>query len=293
MDLRVLKYFLAIAREGNITKAAEVLHITQPTLSRQIMDLEQEIGADLFIRGKRKVILTDAGVLFQQRAKEIVLLLQKTQRDLAKQNDLVGGMISIGCVESSAAKILADIIKSFSMQYSMVQYELYNSDGDDIREKLDQGYIDIGILIEPVETTKYDFIQLPILERWGILMHRDDPLAIKDYIDISDIFELPIIIPRRSTEKEEVISWINMEAEELRIIASYNLLTNVLFLISNGIGYALCIEGAYAIRKSSEFYFLPFSPERVARHVVAWKKNKVFNSATTLFLDFLKIYYGK
>jgi DNA-binding transcriptional LysR family regulator len=288
MDIRVLRYFLAVAQEGNITKAAANLHITQPTLSRQLMELEAELKTNLFIRGKRQITLTDSGILFQQRVKEIISLLDKTERDLSEQKNLITGVVAIGCVESIVSRILPDLLEGFSAQYPMVQYELYSADGDDIREKLDLGSIDMGILLEPIETAKYDYIQLPFIEKWGILMRRDDILAQKNSICIEDILELPLIVPRRSIVQEEIASWFGIENTKLHIIASHNLLTNALLLVERRLGYLICVKGAYTIRENDSFSFVPFSPERTSGHVLAWKKNRVFSKATSLFIQFIK-----
>lgn len=291
MDIRVLRYFLIVSQEGNITKAAEILHITQPTLSRQLMDLEEELGTDLFIRGKRQIALTDSGFLLQQRVKEIVSLLDKAERDLIEQKNLVGGVVAIGCVETIASMMLPDVMEKFSAKHPLVQYELYSADGDDIREKLDRGNIDIGILIEPVEAAKYDYIRLPIQEKWGILMCQDDPLAQNKSITIQDILALPLIIPRRTIVQNEIASWFGVENDKLHIFASHNLLTNSLLLVERKLGYAICVGGAYTIRENSNICFVPFSPERTSGHVLAWKKNRVFNSATSLFIQFIKDAY--
>ena len=288
MDIRVLKYFLAVAREGSITGAAEVLHVTQPTLSRQLIDLEQEVGARLLIRGKRQLTLTDAGVLFQQRAKEMILLLEKTQRDLTELTDLVGGVVAIGCVETGAARLLAEVIADFSREHPMVQYELYHGDGDDVREKLDRGNIDLGILLEPVEAAKYDDLHLPCHERWGILMRREDPLAKAESISIREIAGLPLILSRRRIVQDEVASWLGEGGRHPRVFASHNLLTNTLPLVERGLGYAVIVEGAYAIRPGEAFRFVPFFPRRVTGHVLVWKKNRVLPSATRSFIQFLK-----
>jgi DNA-binding transcriptional LysR family regulator len=176
MDVRVLKYFLAVAREGNITKAADTLHVTQPTLSRQLMDLEDELGTELLIRGKRQVILTSSGILFQQRAQEIAALLDKTQRDIAEHNNVVEGIVSIGCVETSASFLLPDVLETFNSLYPKVQYQIYTGNGDDIRDKIDSGLVDAGILIEPVEIAKYEFIHLPFQDIWGVLMRKNTSL---------------------------------------------------------------------------------------------------------------------
>ncbi|MDK8189845.1 LysR family transcriptional regulator [Paenibacillus sp. UMB7766-LJ446] len=291
MDIRVFKYFLTVANVGNITKAAEILHITQPTLSRQLMDLEEELGTRLFVRGKRQITLTNSGLLFQQRVKEIVCLLDKTGRDLVEQKDMIGGIVSVGCVESTVSRALPELLEEFSNQHPRVQYELYSADGDDIREKLDRGNIDIGILLEPIETAKYDYIRLPHQEKWGVLMRRDDPLAQKKYVRIQDILSLPLIIPRRTIVQNEITSWLGVENDSLCIYASHNLLTNAMLLVERKLGYAICVSGAYTIRESNSTCFVPFEPERITTHVIAWKKNKIFSSATTYFIQFIKETY--
>lgn len=291
MDIRVFKYFLTVAKVGNITKAAEILHITQPTLSRQLMDLEEELGTRLFVRGKRQITLTNSGLLFQQRVKEIVSLLDKTERDLVEQNDMIGGIVSIGCVESTVSRALPELLEKFSNQHPRVQYELYSADGDDIREKLDRGNIDIGILLEPIETAKYDYIRLPHQEKWGVLMRRDDPLAQKKYVRIQDMLSLPLIIPRRTIVQNEITSWLGVENDSLCIYASHNLLTNAMLLVERKLGYAICVSGAYTIRESNSTCFVPFEPERITTHVIAWKKNKIFSSATAHFIQFIKETY--
>lgn len=291
MDIRILKYFLAVAKEGNITRAAESLHITQPTLSRQMMELEEDIGTALFIRGKRQIMLTDSGILFQQRAKEMVQLYEKTRRELAEQNDLLGGTVSIACVESVASNLLPEVLTEFSELHPMVKYELYSADGNDIREKIDRGDIDMGVLLEPVEAAKYDYIRLPFYEQWGIVMRKDDPLAEKTKILTEDIQNKPLIVPRRTIVIEEIAKWLEMESEQLNIIASHNLLTNSLLLLEKGFGYVICVRGAFDIRKTDNICFVPFEPERITGHVLAWKKNKMFSTATTSFLQYIKDKY--
>lgn len=291
MDLRVLKYFLAVAKEGNITKAAEVLHVTQPTLSRQLMELEKEMGASLFVRGKRQITLTESGILFQQRVKEITFLFDKTERDLAEQKDLINGVVSIGCVETVASAMMPEMIDHFSKQYPLVQYELYSADGDDIREKLDHGNIDIGVLLEPIETAKYDFIRLPFREVWGILVRQDDPLAERDSVHVEDILDLPLILPRRTLVQSEIAGWLGVGIDRLKIFASHNLLTNTALLVERGLGCAICVRGAYTIRANEKTRFVPFAPERTTGHVLAWKKNRIFTAATSLFIQLIKNTY--
>ena len=291
MDIRVLKYFLAVAREGSVTRAAETLHITQPTLSRQLMELEEELKAELFMRDRRRMTLTESGVLFQQRAKEIVLLLEKTERDLAEQNALVGGVVSIGCTESAVSLELPEIFRSFSSMYPMVKYDIYSADGDDIREKLDRGNIDLGLLIEPIETAKYDCVRLPYRDRWGIVMRKDDPLAAKAAINMQELLGLPLIISRRQIVSEEVTSWFGVPYETLNVVATNNLLTNSIPLAKSGFGYVVSIESAFTVRESSVLKFVPFAPEHTSGHMLAWKKNRIFPPASKLFVEQLKIHF--
>lgn len=288
MDLRLLNYFLTVAKEGNITRAADILHITQPTLSRQLKDMEDELGVSLFIRGNRQITLTDAGVLFQQRADELVTLLEKTQRDLADQRNLVGGTVSIGCVESAASRMLPEVLSAFAGEHSMVQYDVYSANGDDIKEKLDRGEIDLGLLLEPVEAAKYDYIRLPIEDIWGIVIGRDHPIAQKGFISPKDVCKLPLILPRREIVQEQIASWLGVEKSQLHIFAIHNLLTNATLLAQAGLGYPVCVQGAYAIRETENVCFVPIVPERATGHVLAWKKNRIFTTATSLFIEHIK-----
>lgn len=288
MDLRLLEYFLAVAKTGNITKAAEQLHVTQPTISRQLMELEEQMGAALMIRGKRQITLTDAGILFQQRAQEIIDLMEKTSRDIADQNDLVGGTVSIGCVESCVSRMLPEVLKEFSALHPKVGYELYSADGDDIREKLDRGELDFGILVEPVEAAKYDYLRLPYWETWGVVMRKDDPLAERTAIGKEDILSIPLILPRREIVQDNIAGWFGVDRSQLNIFSSHNLLNNAALLVEAGLGYAVCVGGSFEIRGGENLCFVPFTSERTTGHVMAWKKNRVFHSAASRFRDYIK-----
>lgn len=288
MDLRLLEYFLAVAKVGNITKAAEQLHVTQPTISRQLTDLEDTLGTQLLIRGKRQVTLTDAGVLFQQRAEEILSLMDKTRRDLLDQNDLVGGIVALGCVESCASRMLPEVLGQFSQLHPKVRYELYSADGDDIREKLDRGELDFGVLLEPVEAAKYDCIRLPYQETWGIVLRKDDPLAQKESLGKEDILALPLILPRREIVQDNIAGWFGVERSQLNIFAGHNLINNAALLAEAGLGYPVCVGGSFEIRGSGQLCFRPFAPERTTGHVLAWKKNRVFHPAAACFRDYVQ-----
>ena len=288
MDLRLLEYFLAVARVGNITKAAEQLHVTQPTISRQLMDLEERLGTPLLTRGKRPVTLTDAGILFQQRAQEMVDLMEKTRRDLSEQGDLTGGTVALGCVETTASWMLPAALKEFSALHTQVRYELYSADGDDIREKLDRGELDFGILLEPVEAAKYDYLRLPYWETWGLVMRQDDPLAGTGSLAREDILPLPLILPRREIVQDHIAGWFDVDRSQLNVFASHNLLNNAALLVEEKLGYVICSSGAFRLRGAGGLCFRPFSPERTTGHVMAWRKNRVFHSAASRFRDFIR-----
>ena len=288
MDFRLLEYFLAVAKTGNITKAAEQLHITQPTISRQLTELEAMLDVTLFIRGKRQITLTESGVLFQQRATEILALMEKTQRDLANQSNLVGGTVALGCVETSASQMLPETLSAFSQQHPGVHYELYSADGDDIREKLDRGDLDFGILLEPVEAAKYDYIRLPYWETWGVVMRKNHPLAEKEAIERDDFLSLTLILPRREIVQDEIAGWFGVERKQLHIFAGHNLLNTAALLVKAGLGCVVCADGAFALRGSEDLCFRPFVPERTTGHVLAWKKNRVFHPAASYFKNYIQ-----
>lgn len=197
MELRTLRYFLAAAQEENITRAADILHVTQPTLSRQIMDLEKELGTTLMLRGKNGLTLTDEGIFFRQRAEEIVELADRLEQAFAERNVDVSGLIAIGASEAVGSRLFAKLIKKFSEKYPLVQFHLYNETADNIKNRLDKGLVDVGLLLEPVDTAKYDFIRLSQKETWGILMRDDHPLASRELITPEEIEAYPLILPLR------------------------------------------------------------------------------------------------
>ena len=287
MELRVLEYFIMVAKEGNTTRAAERLHITQPTLSRQISDLENELNTQLFIRGKRSIVLTESGQLLMQRAQELVNLVAKTERDLLESNNELIGTISIGCVESEASRILVRWMKAFRDSQACVVFDLVSANGDDLREKLDRGMLDLAILLEPIESAKYDSIRLNIMERWGILLPKDHPYASLNHINVEQLKTLPLSLSRRSIVQDEMERWLGVSRDDLNIIATQNLLTNSLLLLEEGIAFPLTIEGAFTIRPEDHICFVPFYPERTTGHVLAWKKNQLLNPATRRFLQFI------
>ena len=288
MELRVLKYFLAVAREENITKAAEFLHITQPTLSRQLMQLEEELNAQLFIRGKNRIVLTDEGMLLRRRAEEIVDLANKTEKEFLEQDNLVTGEIFIGGGETNAMHILARIIKEFKEEYPQIKYQFYSGNADDIKERLDKGLIDIGLLTEPVDIEKYEFVRLEQKEVWGILAPKDSKLAAKEYATPQDLLKLPLLSTRRTIVQNEIANWFGQDYEQLDIIATYNLIYNAAIMVEEGIGYAICLEKLVNINDETKIRFIPFYPPLLTGTVIVWKNHQIFSPATARFIEKIK-----
>lgn len=285
MELRTLRYFLVTASEGNITHAADILHITQPTLSRQLMDLEKELGTTLVIRGKKGLTLTDDGLFFKQRAEEIVELADRLEQRFAQKSDMVNGVINIGASEAIGSRVMAKLIRQFSQKYPLVQFCLYNEMADDIKDKLDKGLVDIGLLLEPIDVFKYDYLRLTQKETWGILMRKDHPLADRDVIIPEDVVSIPLILPLREKVREDILNWIGRDEKELYIPLSYTLLSNAVLLVEEGMGCAFCLDGALAIKSSPDLKFIPICPEKTTRSVLVWKKNQLFSPATSLFIQ--------
>ena len=293
MELRTLRYFLAAAQEENITRAADILHVTQPTLSRQMMDLERELGTTLMLRGKNGLTLTDDGIFFRQRAEEIVELADRLERSFVERNADVSGLIAIGASEAVGSRLFAKLIKQFSDKYPLVQFHLYNEMADNIKDRLDKGLVDVGLLLEPVDTVKYDFVRLSQKETWGILMRDDHPLAEHKTITPEEITEYPLILPLRERVRNEILNWINREEKDLTIPLSYTLLSNAALMVEAGRGCAFCLDGALAIHSSPRLRFVPIAPEHTTRSVLVWKKNHLFSPATSLFIQEINMLRAK
>lgn len=285
MELRTLRYFLATANEGNITKAADILHVTQPTLSRQLMDLERELGTTLIVRGKKGVTLTDDGLFFRQRAEEIVELADRAEKAFAERDNAISGIVSIGATESIGSRMLAKIMKRFSDKYPLVKFHLYNEMADNIKDKIDKGLVDIGLLLEPVDTSKYEYIRLSQKETWGVLMLDNHPLADRESISMEEITGYPLILPLRENVRTEILNWLGKEERELSIPLYYTLLSNAVLMVEEGMGCAFCLDGALAIHSSPKLRFIPIIPEHTTRSVLLWKKNQLFTPVTSLFIQ--------
>ena len=287
MEIRVLKYFLAVAQEESISKAAEVLNITQPTLSRQLMDLEKELKTKLLVRGKRnkKVILTDDGKVLKARAQEIVELANKTESEFLFDEKNLTGDIYIGGGETEAMRIIARTVKKLSEIYPNIKYHLYSGNGEDVREKLDKGLLDFGLFIEPIDKKEYGFIQLNEKDRWGLLMRNDSFLSGKEYIEPEDMKNIPIFTSRQYLVKNLISGWLGFDFEKLNIIGSYNLLFNASIMVEEGLGYALCIDRLINLTGNSKLCFKPLKPSLEAGILIAWKKNQPISKCAKIFLQ--------
>lgn len=289
MEIRELKYFLAVAREESISKAAKVLFVTQPNLSRQMQNLESEIGAKLFIRGNRRVTLTETGRLLKKRAEEIVDLYNKTQAEIKMPQDEIEGDITIGSGESYALSSVIKVVKNMQDEYPKVKFNLCSGDSGIISEKLDNGLIDFGVFIEPFDVTKYDYLRLPLQDTWGVIMRKDSPLAKKDKIIPEDLWGLPLIRSRQSLGKNKITEWFKKSEDELNIVATYNLLYNASIMVREGIGYAVTLDKIINITDSSDLVFKPLYPELKSYLNIAWKKYSLLPKCAEIFLEKLKV----
>ena len=292
MELRVLRYFLTVVREGGINRAAEALHITQPTLSRQLSQLEEEVGVKLFHRGAKKITLTNEGILLRRRAEEILSLVDRTERELIEQDELVEGRIVIGCGELAAVQELPDIIESFQEKYPLVTYDIFTGNADLVKEQMEKGLIDIGVLLEPIDMEKFDFIRLVGKERWVVLMRPDDPLAEKEAVRAKDLEGLPLILPRRTNVQNELSSWFGDSFKKTKILFTSNFSTNSAVMVQKGLAYSLVIEGAVPFWDKNKIAYRPLSPLLTANSVLAWKKQQQFSLAATKFIEHMKCFLG-
>lgn len=285
MEIRVLKYFLAVAREENITKAAESLHITQPTLSRQLMQLEEELNAQLFIRGKNRITLTQEGMLLRRKAEEIVDLSDKTEREFLQREDFIAGEIYIGAGETFAMHWVAKMIKEFNNDYPQIQYHLFSGQADDIKERIDKGLIDLGVLTEPVDIEKYDFARINHKEKWGVIAPINSAIAKKDYVTPQDLIKEPLLIPHRSIVQHEIANWFGEDHENLNIIATHNLIYNAAIWVAEGMGYAFTIDKLFYGSKDIPVRFVPLYPALETGTVIVWKKHQIFTPAMSRLIE--------
>ena len=290
MEIRVLKYFLTTIREGNITKAAKYLNLTQPNLSRQINMLERDIGHKLFERKHNNIILTPEGILLKKRAEEIINMVDKTRSEFNFTDKVIAGDIFIGAGETWAMSLVASVMKDVQSDYPHIRYNIYSGNFQDITEKLDKGLLDFGLLIDPADLSKYDYLKIPLKDTWGLAMRKDSPLSNKKNITKKDLLNIPLIISRQVIETEiednDFSRWFSDTFDNLNITATYNLIYNALIMVSEGMGYALCfldklIDNMY----HQNICFIPLKPKLESGINIVWKKNQEFSRASKIFLD--------
>ena len=284
MEIRVLRYFLTVAREQNMTRAAEHLHVTQPTLSKQLKQLEEEIGKKLFIRSNYSIKLTDEGILLRKRAEDILNMVDKTMEEFQSLDDIAGGDIYIGAAESNGITPFIQILKQLQNQYPHLRLHFYSSGTDAIDERLDKGLLDFAIVVQEVDLSKYNYLKIESKDRWGLLMRKDDILAQKETIKIDDLMNLPLICSRQSLV-QEMPKWFGESLDNLHIVATYDLIFNTSVMVREKLGYALGFEGLIYTGKDSDLCFRPLDPVLVSPMYIIWKKYQVFTPIAQKLLD--------
>lgn len=285
MELRVLEYYLMVAREENITKAAELLHITQPTLSRQMIQLEEELGVNLFKRGKYRIFLTDDGLLLKRRAQELLELAEKTKKEFSREEGELTGEISIGSGETRSIRFLGKLAAEFRQCYPLVTFDLYSSTADEIKERIEKGLLDIGLLTEPVEVGRYGFIRIPRKEQWGVMVSKGSLLSGRKSISPEELVGVPLFISKRETVRNELANWFGDCFDRLTILGTYNLLYNAVAMAEAFDGAVLCFNhGMYHETQ----IFIPLEPALETGAVMVWKKNYVFSPAASKFVEYIK-----
>ena len=291
MELRVLQYFLAVAREQNISSAAESLHLSQPTLSTQLKALEEELGKQLLIRGtkgSRKVLLTEEGMLLRKRAEEILELVRMTEREISLSDEVIAGDVYIGTGESDMIRIFARAAKRIQEKYPDIHFHILSGNSAFVKEHLDRGLIDFGVVYSPVDTTVYSSIKVPIRDTWGVLMRKDSPLAQEDVIQPQDLWDKPLILSAQKTDAWPMSSWFGQDITRLNIVATYNLVFNASLLVEEGLGYAVCFDKLINVSGDSKLCFRPLSPKMEAEASIIWKRYQLLSKAAQKFMDCLK-----
>lgn len=288
MNLRILNYFLTVVHEKNITKAAEVLHITQPTLSRQLMQLEEELGVKLFDRSQHKFALTPSGQFLVERAKEILNMVEKTTLDIKEQENNLTGSIAIGAGEYQATQTLANLIGGFQKQYPAVKFDLFTSSADLLHDKLEKGILDTAILQAPVDTTNYDYLRLQVKESWCVLMRSDAPLAEKTAITAKDLQDLPIILPARLQVRSEIFNWLSGDIAKMHFVGSSNLLANTAVLVEQNSYYGISVK--LPLLDEKRFAFRPLKPALHSEILLVWRRERQQSLAMQKFIEFAKCF---
>ena len=288
METRLLEYFLMVAQTGNITKAATKLHLTQPTLSRQIMELEHQLGTKLFTRDKRQLALTAAGVVFEKRARELLAFLDQTKNEVQKTSTTLAETLKIGCVETSISPLAMKVCYKFHQNYPAVTFEVTDADGNDLKDRLDRGEVELCFLIAPIEVAKYNYLTLHQTEIWGIAISKEHRLANKDNITGTDLKKEQLILPKRGIVRSELENWLKPLPTPADILGNSNLLGNVALLAKQSDVCLICVKGAFDMFDTTDLVFIPFAPLRHSKHILAWRKNTELSLAAQKFIEFVK-----
>lgn len=291
MELRVLQYFLSVAREQSISSAAESLHLSQPTLSTQLKALEEELGKRLLIRGtkgSRKVLLTEEGMILRKRAEEILELVRMTESEISLSDEIIAGDVYIGTGESDMIRVFARAAKSLQEKYPDIHYHILSGNASFVQEHLDRGLIDFGVVYVPVDTNIYNSIKIPVRDIWGVLMRKDAPLAEKEFIQPQDLWDKPLIVSVQKTDAWPMAKWIQHDVAKLNVVATYNLVFNASLMVAEGLGYAICFDKLINVSGDSNLCFRPLSPRMEAEASIIWKRYQGFSKAAQKFIDALQ-----
>lgn len=287
MEIKSLRFFLEVANQENFTAAARSLNLTQPTLSKQIQELEKELGTPLLIRGKRKTCLTEAGKYLFKNATEIIELAERTRENIIRTSLNVGGDVYIAGGETRTMKLMATAIKKTRQKYPEIKFHIFSGNGEAVAERLERGLADFGVFVLPAPVEKFDYINLPMNDRWGLLLRKGDALAARENIHPVDLSGLPLICSAQNSVSNEIAGWMGSDATTLNIVATYTLLYNAAIMVQEGVGVALCLDGIADISASSALCFRPLEPAIDVRMAIAWKKGAYFSAASSIFMDIL------
>lgn len=287
MEIRVLKYFLAVAREENMTRAAQYLHVTQPTLSKQIKQLEEEVGKKLFVRSNYSIRLTEEGMLLKKRAQDIISMVDKTMDEFRSLDEINGGDIYIGGAESQTIAYVARAAKKLYERYPNIRFHLYSGNTETVTERLDKGLLDFGIIVQDVDLKKYNYLKVPAKDQWGIIMKKDCELARQEVITKEDLMALPLIVSRQGIT-EDYPKWFGEKIDDLHIVATFDLIYNASLMVKEGLGYALSFDHLVDTSTESSLCFRPLEPSLETDMYVIWKKYQVFTPLAQLLLEEMK-----
>ena len=288
MEIRVLRYFLTAAQEESITKAAQLLHVTQPTLSRQIAQMESDMGVKLFERGTRKIVLTDEGLLLRRRAEEILALVDKTEQELTDQSQAVQGVVTIGCGDVAALRLLPELFRSFLLRYPGVTFDLYTATAEHVKDRMDRGLVDVGLLLEPVSMDKYEFIRVPDREEWVVVMPLDSTLAELDHVSPEDLKDLPLVLPRRHDVQSELAHWFGKYYDGLHILFTCDLPSTSSIIAYSKLAYPLITRGSISFWDQDKITYRPLYPPLTTTSVLAWRRQQPFGLAAEKFIKHIK-----